>query len=163
MRSNCRLFIVGLVSVLMIPTLVFGLRVKDPELLQKPNPHWTGKSCLECHDKMPEKGKAATYKHGGDFVKLCNNCHDTVLSRADEHVVGVKLVADNKRFKKPPSDFPLPDGKLSCITCHDLRLQEYPNKNLQEIKDCLVKIGLDTSKQGDSEAFTNKSPDLILK
>ncbi len=132
MTKSCRLLIMGLVVILAAPGLVFGLKVNDPELLQKPNPHWNGKSCLTCHEETPKKGRPVTYKEGGDFVKLCNSCHLTTLSRVDEHVVNVKLVPDNKRFKQPPADFPLPDGKLSCITCHDLRLQEYPNNKVRE-------------------------------
>jgi len=49
----------------------------------------------------------------------------------DEHVVGIKL-EENEYIKRPPDDVPLPDGRLSCITCHDSRLQEYPNHKLQE-------------------------------
>ncbi len=131
MVSKYRMLIMGLVIVIALPSAVFGLRVNDPELLKKPNPHWTGKSCLVCHEKKPKKGDPITFKFAGDFVKLCNSCHDTTLQRADEHVVNVKI-PKNKRFKMPPKDFPLTNGKMTCITCHDLRLQERSNKRLQE-------------------------------
>lgn len=117
----------------MVPALVYAMRVEDPELAKKPNPHWTGKSCIECHEETPKKGKPVTFKFGADFNKLCNSCHATALQGMEEHVVGVKLQPDNKRYKMPPADFKLDkDGKITCITCHDLRLQEYPNAKVKE-------------------------------
>jgi hypothetical protein len=106
-------------------------KMKDPELAGKTNPHWTGKHCTECHEKKPKPGKPVTYKFGGDFIKLCNSCHDTALFRAGEHIVGVEA-KENKYLKKPPADFPLNEGKLTCITCHDVRLQEQPNLSAKE-------------------------------
>ncbi|MBI5789187.1 MAG: hypothetical protein HZA78_10070 [Candidatus Schekmanbacteria bacterium] len=124
--------ILVIILLLSLPAYVYSLRVPDPELAKKENPHWNGKSCLICHEEEPKKDQKATFKFGADFVKLCNSCHDTSLSRVEEHLVDVKINTDNARFKMPPADFPLPDGKISCITCHDLRLQEQNNLKVKE-------------------------------
>lgn len=112
-------------------TSCWAYKFKDPELADKINPHWTSRACLQCHLEKPEKGKKSTFKFGGDINKLCNSCHDTVVSRYDEHVVGVPII-ENEYFKLPPSDFPLDNGKLTCITCHDPRLQEKPNTSVRD-------------------------------
>ncbi len=98
-------------------------RVPDPELEGKINPHWTGKHCTECHEDKPKAGRPVTFKFNGDFIKQCNRCHDTAVAKASEHLVGV-AVPENKYFKKPSADFLLQDGKLTCVTCHDPRVQE---------------------------------------
>jgi len=128
---NKKIFFYLILTLILFTPPVWALKFPDPELAGKPNPHWTGKSCLECHEKKPEKGKPATYKFGGDFNKLCKSCHDTALFRLEEHIVGIKLQED-PYIKQPPQDFLLPEGKISCVTCHDLRLQEYPNPSIKE-------------------------------
>ena len=56
-------------------------------------------------------------KFGGDSVKLCNRCHETEFARTDIHPVGVSLLDAMK--KNMPEDFPLEEGKVGCLTCHD--------------------------------------------
>jgi hypothetical protein len=121
-------------SLLISPVSGLAGEYKDPELAGKLNPHWSNKACLECHLEKPRKGKKTTYKFGGDFIKLCNSCHDTAISRFDEHIVDVLVPPKGKEkyFKTPPLDFPLNNGKLTCITCHNLRLQESSNPNIKE-------------------------------
>ena len=115
----------------IISTPSWAAKYKDPELAGKINPHWTDQACQQCHLGKPSQGKKATFKFGGDFNKLCNSCHDTAISRFDEHVVGV-LIPDSPYFRRPPQDFPLDNGKLTCITCHDVRIQEAANPNIRD-------------------------------
>ncbi len=118
-------------------------REPDPELADKVNPHWTGKHCTECHEDKPKEGRPVTFKFDGDFIKLCNRCHDTSVARASEHLVGIE-VPENKYFKKPAADFPLQDGKLTCITCHDARIQEKNDLSTKEKNSMFLrKYGLD--------------------
>ncbi len=122
-------YVRGLVILLVIfyPFLSLALKIPDPELAGKTNPHWTGRSCLECHEKKPVKGKPADIKFGGDIDRMCMSCHKTRQLVAGEHAVGITL-KEGAHIRKPPSDFPLPNGRISCITCHDARLQEAANK-----------------------------------
>ena len=117
--------------MLLIPTELWAIQLNDPEMANKKNPHWTAGGCDECHDGQPGKGENNKFKEGGDFDKLCNKCHKTEWQRAGEHGVGIE-VKENERIKMPPADFPLPNGKLSCITCHDLKLQCVVNASVKE-------------------------------
>ncbi len=113
-------------------------RTIDVELKEKPNPHWKSNTCRMCHDATPQKGKSATFKFDGDFNKLCLSCHDTAVFRAEEHVVGIP-VKENELFKKPSADFPLQNGKITCITCHDVRLQEKNNLSAKESNPMFIR------------------------
>lgn len=89
------------------------------------NPHFTGNHCQECHvEEKPQKGQAGL-KYEGDDIKLCNSCHETEFARADIHPVGVTLLGEMKA--NFPVDWPLHEGKLSCLTCHDAYLQMAKN------------------------------------
>lgn len=87
------------------------------------NIHKTGVFCFLCHEKEPrEKGRPLYLKYKQDTIKLCKECHDNKRARADNHPVGV--VPSEEKKKRIPKDFPLTDGKLTCVTCHHLRCQE---------------------------------------
>jgi len=81
------------------------------------NPHWTGKDCIECHLEEYPQEKSAPLQFGGDSIKLCNRCHETEFARTDIHPVGVPLMDAMK--KNIPKNFPLENGKVGCLTCHD--------------------------------------------
>lgn len=81
------------------------------------NPHWTGKDCIECHLEESPKGKGAPLQFDGDSIKLCNRCHETEFARTDIHPVGVPLLDAMK--ENMPKNFPLENGKVGCLTCHD--------------------------------------------
>jgi len=82
--------------------------------------HYTGKYCDVCHSGVPEEGKGgAPLRYNGDYNYLCK-CHG-YTTKAYIHPVHV-IPSEAKRKKIPP-DFPLPDGRVECITCHDIYLQ----------------------------------------
>jgi predicted CXXCH cytochrome family protein len=81
------------------------------------NPHWTGKDCIECHLEEHPEEKGAPLQFGGDSIKLCNRCHLTEFARTDIHPVGVPLLDAMKQ--NMPKTFPLENGKVGCLTCHD--------------------------------------------
>ncbi len=85
------------------------------------NPHWKGYLCLCCHETTPSRD-TPQLKEQGDHNLLCNRCHGTRYARADIHPVGVK---PSPRIRIP-DDMPLQEGRLSCNTCHDARLQMGP-------------------------------------
>ena len=112
------------IDVLCLIFLCGGMTVDSPASETEEeivNPHWTGKYCSECHLEDNPQGKGAALRFDGDSVKLCNRCHETEFARTDNHPVGVALLEEMK--KTMPETFPLDDGKLSCLTCHDVLSQ----------------------------------------
>ncbi|MEI6127063.1 MAG: cytochrome c3 family protein [Pseudomonadota bacterium] len=89
------------------------------------NPHWTGKNCIECHTEESPKGRGAPLKFAGDPVALCARCHKTGLSCTDIHPVGVAPTPDMEPIF--PRQWPLQNGKVSCLTCHDVLCQMSEN------------------------------------
>jgi len=84
------------------------------------NPHWTGKSCSECHaeDKAPE------LRYGGNIVELCNRCHGEVPSACTKVHITDSAFPDTKQGSIP-EDWPLRGKKVTCLTCHAVQLQMY--------------------------------------
>ncbi len=81
--------------------------------------HYTGKYCKECHLIKPKKGGQKFLKFGGDFNQLCR-CH---LSSLRKYPHPVNIQPTPKIKGNIPSDFPLPKGKVTCLTCHDIYFQ----------------------------------------
>lgn len=79
------------------------------------NPHWSADGCGSCH-----------VTHDGSIEPLeprrvdavCLKCHDGVQSIDEAHPIG--RVAVGPRTQAPPN-WPLIDGRLTCLTCHDIR------------------------------------------
>lgn len=81
-----------------------------------PNPHGDASLCFHCHTST-QRGRVAL-KFAGDTVKICRSCHDGKLSAKEAHPVGITpspVIA-----ARMGSRFPLEDGKLGCLTCHDI-------------------------------------------
>ncbi|MBI4849732.1 MAG: hypothetical protein HY808_14375 [Nitrospirae bacterium] len=81
--------------------------------------HFTGKYCTECHDKTPQQGGDTFLKFGGDYTQLCK-CHGYTPGT---YIHPVEIIPSEEKKAKIPKDFPLPGGKVSCLTCHDMYLQ----------------------------------------
>jgi len=85
------------------------------------NPHWTGKHCQECHvAKEPQKNKAPL-KFNGDPRQICDRCHTKPCITNQSHASDI--VYRGIPGYTVPSQWPLRDGKLSCLTCHDALVQ----------------------------------------
>ncbi len=83
------------------------------------NIHYTGRYCGLCHEGTPAPGGPKKLKYGGDLNRLCR-CH-TRSGRDAIHPVGVR--PSGRKSARIPGDFPLAQGKLSCLTCHDIYAQ----------------------------------------
>lgn len=73
-------------------------------------PHdFSQKDCLKCHEEP--------YERPGDLAvsvsRICRDCHARLM-RASSHPVDIK-----PERVEVPSDLPLRNGKLTCVTCHD--------------------------------------------
>jgi len=68
--------------------------------------------CFECHEKLP-LGDSALHLRT-DIEKVCMKCHN--LEKRLSHPVNVvpKEVV--------PMDLPLYQGKVTCVTCHDVHM-----------------------------------------
>jgi predicted CXXCH cytochrome family protein len=89
------------------------------------NPHWTGKHCEECHlDKNPRRGNARL-QFGGDPIRLCNRCHTRAFVTMEIHPINVTVDTEMQRIF--PTAWPLNNGTLSCLTCHDALAQMEDN------------------------------------
>jgi len=88
---------------------------KGPE---SPHGQKDPKACVKCHVDVPAEGsspgKESNFRFGGDMVALCSSCH---AKYRHMHPVKISLSPD----MKSPEDLPLDkDGKITCLTCHDV-------------------------------------------
>ncbi len=101
--------------------LLIGLGNAVAETEEPVNPHWTDKHCTECH----VKAEKPDLLFEGDSVQMCNRCHAESFARTDIHPVGVKPTADMQKIM--PDTWPLENGAITCITCHDVLVQMKEN------------------------------------
>lgn len=94
------------------------------------NPHFTGKYCNECHDKVPGTGTGPLLKFNGDFNLLCR-CHGYT---SEKYIHPVDIVPSEEKKAVMPKDFPLRDGKITCSTCHDIYRQCQKNEEIVRIR-----------------------------
>jgi len=80
-----------------------------------PNPHWQVDACQSCHKMAGNKPQAIAV---GDVDHLCLKCHDGQHASAEVHPIARRLEPGGVA---PPTTWPLVEGRLSCITCHDVR------------------------------------------
>jgi len=94
------------------------LDVESGAVTDATNIHYTGKYCTECHEKTPQNGNKFL-KYGEDYKQLCR-CHYKTTKR-DIHPADIEPPKEIK--KRVPNDFPLRNGEIACITCHDIFAQ----------------------------------------
>jgi hypothetical protein len=97
-------------------TREFCDRCHEPVRFERTNPHHpavadnTDPSCAACHVRAPREGAAALRT---DAPTLCGNCHQGhVHAGVAEHVGATPDPA--------PEGLTLVDGRIACITCHDV-------------------------------------------
>ena len=109
--------------VLLWLLLIFVLLDACTVLAETPaNPHWTGKNCGECH----ENNAPPSLRSGGDINAMCNRCHGPG-SEARFEVHQVNIAVPEKIKERIPAGWPLAGGKLTCLTCHDIKKQMHEN------------------------------------
>jgi len=88
--------------------------------VERINPHWAGIFCFYCHDEEPKvEEDPLNLKFNGDRVAICIQCHNNRRARADNHPVNIR--PSEGKGVKLDERFPLNDGKVTCVTCHDIR------------------------------------------
>ncbi len=79
------------------------------------NPHWTPDGCAVCH--RLEDGRPVSIAPE-NVDALCLSCHDGRAAVAEVHPIG--WPAHGPRTRAPPG-WPLVEGRVGCLTCHDIR------------------------------------------
>jgi hypothetical protein len=100
-------------------TVEHKFKFEDDTVTPYINIHYTGKYCNECHEKTPVEGGDPYLKFGGDYKQLCR-CHDLIPAG---YIHPVDIKPSPEKAKRIPADFPLPNGQLTCVTCHNIYLQ----------------------------------------
>jgi nitrate/TMAO reductase-like tetraheme cytochrome c subunit len=121
MRSRKRGKRAGAVLAAVVALLVAvqgGAAEKREKRAESPHGRKDQKSCVVCHVSNPAEGAGqrgnAGLKFGGDIVAVCSSCHEGYRHM---HPVKIAVAPD----MKSPEDLPLDkDGKITCITCHDV-------------------------------------------
>ena len=80
------------------------------------SPHGDPEKCTTCH-VSEEAGEVSTLLFNGNVMDLCQSCHDGTKAPREVHPVGVSVA---QRADGIPSEFPLEEGKMTCLTCHDM-------------------------------------------
>jgi predicted CXXCH cytochrome family protein len=80
------------------------------------DPHWNAGRCGDCHAVREGKVEAIP---AAKVDGVCLRCHDGRAASAEAHPVG--RAAPATRPIPAPSGWPLNEGRLSCVTCHEMR------------------------------------------
>jgi hypothetical protein len=117
-RFQCGGFweIPALVVVLLLGSISLGGESNLNKEETAKNPHGDPALCSSCHTSAVG-GRGALY-FDGNVSQLCHSCHDGRLATDEVHPVDV--VPSAAIARKIPSDFPLEDGMLTCLSCHDV-------------------------------------------
>ena len=93
---------------------------KQPQVLSpETNIHFTGRYCTQCHEDNPTKSRRSRLKFNGDPNLLCR-CHVNTQN-SYWHPIGIDPPQNGA--VEIADDLPLPKGKISCFTCHDMFIQ----------------------------------------
>jgi hypothetical protein len=96
-----------------------NFKFENADLTLNTNLHYTGKYCNECHTRTPLPGGDLYLKYGGDYGQLCR-CH---TDSPDVSIHPFDITPSPEKKKRIPMDFKLQNGKLTCLTCHDIYRQ----------------------------------------
>ncbi len=114
----------------LIPQWIKEGRLKAEDI---PNPHWQEQACMSCHTGKPAPGTPALRNTNSEA--LCANCHGPLPVHAYIHISDVK--PDSGMLKRMPEAYrqSLQQGKLACISCHDLKAQCLKNRRGEQFSN----------------------------
>ena len=78
------------------------------------NPHWSTDGCATCHGT---DGKPQPIARDA-IDQQCLSCHDGIRATDEGHSIGRTFESEQLRL---PEGWPTIDGRLGCVTCHDIR------------------------------------------
>ncbi len=94
-------------------------RAESAELPKSTNIHFSGRYCGECHAGRTNGAEAKVLKYNGNFRFLCR-CH---FDTESVHAHPVDSRPDKSSGITIPTEFPLNQGQMSCLTCHNVFIQ----------------------------------------
>lgn len=117
-RFNCSDFwkIATLVVVLSSVSILTGGEESVNKGEPAKNPHGDPALCSSCHTNAA--AGRSNLRFYGNVSHLCQSCHDGVRAAREAHPVD--LTPSAAILQKIPSDIPLENGKLTCLSCHDI-------------------------------------------
>ena len=107
------------VFILLPAAFVFARPDTPGPVTEDTDVHYVGMYCTECHEKTPREGGDKLLKYNGDYTQLCK-CHGYTPGT---YIHPVDIVPSKEKAGLIPKEFPLVDGKVSCLTCHDIYMQ----------------------------------------
>ena len=135
-RGMKRLFPITLIVLITLNGILSAQEETGPNLgmsqqtvTDSTNIHYTGKYCSECHEKEPEKGRGRFLKFNGDFTQLCK-CHGYTT---ESYIHPIDIAPSEEKKARMPINYPLRNGKMTCVTCHDIYLQCQDNQKLKQV------------------------------
>ena len=102
----------GLAVLLLLNPMTSRGSVETPQALDA-NPHGDSERCEACH--VLEDGTPGALLYEDDVMALCKSCHDGGKNLCAVHPVDVPADSVGDRM---PDDFPLREGRMTCVTCH---------------------------------------------
>ena len=111
-----------MIAVILISCVIDGSRPGHivsvtEEVTKTAEYHYTGKYCTDCHEQIPQEGGDQFLKYSGDFNILCK-CH-----APPNYVHPVNVEPSKQKRIRIPAELPLQNGKVTCLTCHDIYWQ----------------------------------------
>lgn len=96
-----------------------NFKFQNADVTPHTNLHYTGRYCNECHERTPVRGEDRYLRYDGDYERLCR-CHS---ESPGAYIHPVNMTPTVEKQKRMPPDFPLENGKVTCLTCHDIYRQ----------------------------------------
>jgi hypothetical protein len=116
-RFNSRRFWAATAAGLLGFALVsVGVLAAVPRPDKAEKPHWKATTCGECHTIENGRHLPITPEQADE---ICLRCHDGRRAVAEFHPVGREF--DDSKYVHPEK-WPLVNGRLGCLTCHDMQL-----------------------------------------
>ncbi len=107
------------IKILLMVICVMSNSIEKTSEKMDVNPHLNPPFCASCHESTNYSKTDIGF--GGDITKMCQSCHDGRKAAREVHPFGIK---PGKNVKKQiPSQFPLSNGRLTCLSCHDVSSQ----------------------------------------
>ena len=100
--------------------IVAALRRGVPD--EAAGPHWDPESCAACHEEDDDENLLPIASD--EVADLCLDCHEGHEEAPFKHPVDSEAAGAGLRM---PTGWPLVDGQLGCLTCHDIKQQCNPD------------------------------------